>query len=102
MRKKLIAANWKMYKTPEQARAFVSSFLPVVWEHTRDEIVLCAPFVCLAAVTEAISGSPITLGAQDVIWQNEGAFTGEVSAALLNAGGGRHAIIVTAETPPNA
>src|SRR5258708_34518435 len=93
MRKKLIAANWKMYKTPEQARAFVSSFLPVVWEHTRDEIVLCAPFVCLPAVTEAISGSPISVGAQDVFWEKEGAFTGEVSAAMLKAVGCTHVII---------
>ncbi|MGZ4900914.1 MAG: triose-phosphate isomerase, partial [Candidatus Angelobacter sp.] len=53
MRKKLIAANWKMYKTPEQAKAFVSEFLPHVKQHSRDEIVLCPPFVSIPAVVEA-------------------------------------------------
>lgn len=46
-RTKLIAANWKMYKTPAEAQAFVRDFLPLVAGHTRDEVTLCAPFVCL-------------------------------------------------------
>jgi triosephosphate isomerase len=52
-RKKIIAGNWKMYKTPQQSREFVKAFLPLVADHTRDEIVLCPPFLCLAAVVEA-------------------------------------------------
>jgi triosephosphate isomerase len=60
MRKKLIAANWKMYKTPEQAKAFVSAFLPLVEGHTRDEIVLCPPFVSIPTVVEATHGKALT------------------------------------------
>ena len=66
MRKKLIAANWKMYKTPEQALAFVSAFLPLMTEHTRDEIVLCPPFVLIPQMGWALRGSNIALGGQDL------------------------------------
>jgi triosephosphate isomerase len=93
MRKKLIAANWKMHKTPEQAQAFVAAFLPHVWEHTRDEIVLCPPFPAIAAVVEAIHDSKIGVGGQDVFWEKEGAYTGAVSAQMLHAAGCSHVII---------
>lgn len=93
MRKKVIAANWKMYKTPEQAQAFVSAFLPHVWEHTRDEIVLCPPFVALPAVAEATRGSNIRVGGQDLFWEKEGAYTGAISAHMLLATGCSHVII---------
>jgi triosephosphate isomerase (TIM) len=93
MRKKLIAANWKMYKTPEQARAFVSSFLPLVREHARDEIVLCPSFLSIPAVAEAVRGSHIAVGAQDLYWEKEGAYTGEISAHMLEAAGCTHVII---------
>jgi len=93
MRKKLIAANWKMYKTAEQALAFVSAVLPVVWEHTRDEIVLCPSFLAVPTVVEAVRGSQIGVGAQDVFWEKEGAYTGEVSAHMLTAAGCTHVII---------
>ena len=93
MRKKLIAANWKMYKTPQQARDFVSAFLPLAWGHTRDEIVLCPPFTDLPAVVEAIQGSEIGVGGQDMFWEKEGAYTGAISAAMLLAAGCTHVII---------
>jgi len=93
MRKKLIAANWKMYKTLEQARAFVSSFLPLVREHKRDEIVLCPSFLSIPAVAEAVRGSHIAVGAQDLYWEKEGAYTGEISAHMLEAAGCTHVII---------
>ncbi len=93
MRKKLIAANWKMYKTPEQAEAFIASFLPHVWEHSRDEIVLCPPFVCIPAVVDAVRNSQIAVGGQDVFWEKEGAYTGAVSAPMLKAVGCSHVII---------
>ena len=92
-RKKLIAANWKMYKTPTQAREFVAALLPLVKGHDRDEIVLCPPFVDIAAVVEACKGSNIAVGGQNVAWEKEGAFTGEVSAEMLLAVGCTHAII---------
>jgi triosephosphate isomerase len=93
MRKKLIAANWKMYKTPEHAEAFIASFLPHVWEHSRDEIVLCPPFVCIPAVVEAVRNSQIAVGGQDLFWEKEGAYTGAVSAPMLKAVGCSHVII---------
>jgi len=93
MRKKLIAANWKMHKTPSGAHAFVQDFLPLVAGHERDEIVLCAPFVDLAATVEAAKGSGVLVGAQNVHWAHEGAFTGEISAHMLEAIGVTHVII---------
>jgi triosephosphate isomerase len=93
MRKKLIAANWKMYKTPEQAREFIAAFLPQVREHGRDEIVLCPPFVAIPAVVEALGGSGIGVGGQDMFWEKEGAYTGAISAHMLRAAGCSHVII---------
>src|SRR6516165_6867408 len=84
-RKKLIAANWKMYKTPEQTSAFFREFLPLVAGHTRDEIAVCAPFVDLHNAVAAARGSNVLVGAQNMHWEKEGAFTGEISAPMLNA-----------------
>jgi triosephosphate isomerase len=93
MRRKLIAANWKMYKTPKEAQAFVSALLPHLWEHTRDEIVLCPPFVLIPAVVEAIRDSGIGVGGQDMFWEKEGAYTGAISGQMLRAVGCSHVII---------
>ncbi|MCI0402151.1 MAG: triose-phosphate isomerase [Acidobacteria bacterium] len=92
-RTKLIAGNWKMYKTPTEAQQFVREFLPLVAGHDRDEIVLCVPYVCIAATVQAVAGSQVAVGAQDVYWEKEGAFTGEVSAGMLAAAGCTHVII---------
>lgn len=92
-RKNLIAANWKMYKSPEQAKEFVSAFLPLVKSHTRDEIVLCPPFVDIATTVAAVKGSAVQVGAQNMYWQEEGAFTGEISAAMLVAASCTHVIL---------
>jgi triosephosphate isomerase len=92
-RKPLIAANWKMYKIPSQSSEFVASFLPLVHNHTRDEIVLCPPFVDIAAVVTGLRGSKIHAGGQNMTWQEEGAFTGEISAPMLVACGCTHVIL---------
>lgn len=92
-RKPLIAANWKMYKTPAQATEFTSAFLPLVQEHARNAIVLCPPFVDLAAVIAAARGTHIHVGGQNMYWQEEGAFTGEISAGMLVAAGCSHVIL---------
>src|SRR5437660_7061563 len=92
-RKKLIAANWKMCKTPAEARAFVQDFLPLVSDHTRDEIVICPSFVDLVTMAEALRGSNVKLGAQDVFWETTGAYTGEVCAPMLREAGCTHVII---------
>jgi triosephosphate isomerase len=92
-RKKLIAANWKMYKTPEQTRAFFSAFLPLVEDHTRDEIVVCPPYIDIPAAVEAAQGSSVAIGAQNLYWEREGAFTGEISTDMIAAAGCSHVII---------
>jgi triosephosphate isomerase len=93
MRKKLIAGNWKMYKTPQQAASFIRDFLSLVSGHDRDEILVCPSFVCLPAAVEAARGSAVAVGAQNLHWEKEGAFTGEVSAEMLLAVGCNHVII---------
>jgi len=92
-RKKLIAANWKMYKTPDQTRAFFTDFLAQVAHHDRDEIVVCPPYVDLHAALESANGSRVAIGAQNAHWEKEGAFTGEISTAMLLALGCTHVII---------
>ncbi len=93
VRTKLMAANWKMYKTPDETRAFMSAFLPLVAGHTRDEIVICPPYVDLPAVVEAVKGTAIGVGGQNMGWDKEGAFTGEVAPAMLLAVGCTHVIL---------
>ena len=93
MRKKVMAANWKMYKTPDQTRDFFRDFLPMVSGHNRDEIVVCPPFLDLPAGLEAAKGSNVAIGAQNIHWKEEGAFTGETSAQQLLAIGVTHVII---------
>jgi triosephosphate isomerase (TIM) len=92
-RKALIAANWKMYKTPAEARAFVQAFLPLVAGHDRDEIALFPSPVLLPAVIEASKGSNVAVGAQNIHFAEEGAYTGETSIGQLIAVGGTHTLI---------
>ena len=93
MRKKLIAANWKMYKTPDETQLFFDEFLPLIANHERDEIVVCPPFVDLATAVAAAQGSHVSIGAQNMSWHKEGAFTGEISTAMLLATGCQFVII---------
>lgn len=93
MGKKVMAANWKMYKTPDQGRDFLREFLPLVAGHDRDEIVVCPPFLAIPAALETAKGSNVAIGAQDLHWEKEGAYTGEVCASMLLAVGVTHAII---------
>ncbi|MCU1300106.1 MAG: triosephosphate isomerase [Candidatus Sulfotelmatobacter sp.] len=93
MRKKLIAANWKMYKTPDLTREFFREFLPLVSGHSRDEIAVCPPDIDLVAAVEAAKGANVAVGGQNVHWKPEGAFTGETSAGMLLALGVKHVII---------
>ncbi len=93
MRKKLITANWKMYKNPDQTRDFFRDFLPLVAGHDRDQIAVCPPFINLPTAVEAAKGSNVAIGGQDVYWEKEGAFTGEISTGMLLAVGCTHVII---------
>ncbi len=92
-RKPLIAANWKMYKTPAQAQEFVKNFLPLVTNHERDEVVLCPSFISLSVVIAAVTGSGVAVGAQNMHFAEEGAYTGETSPLMLKAIGATHVIL---------
>ena len=92
-RKKFIAANWKMYKIPAEAKAFVDAFLPLVAGHTRDEIALFPSPVLLPTVTAACNASDVAVGAQNIHFAEEGAYTGETSVRQLIAVGGTHTLI---------
>ena len=92
-RKALIAANWKMYKTPAEAQAFVDAFLPLVAGHDRDEIALFPSVTSLATVVAAAAGSNVAVGLQNMHFAEEGAYTGETSAAMLKAVGATHTLI---------
>jgi len=93
MRKKLIAANWKMNKTSDDTTKFFREFLPLVAGHDRDEIVVCPPYTDVAAAIEVASGSNIAIGVQNVHWKAEGAYTGEISAPMLLSLGVTHVIV---------
>ena len=92
-RKKLIAANWKMYKTPPEAKKFCDEFVPLIAGHTRDEVAICAPYIDISTLSCALFEKGIGIGAQDLYWEKEGAFTGEISAHMLTAIGCTHVII---------
>src|SRR5690349_18414223 len=82
-----------MYKTPVQAESFVRIFLSHLPEHQRDEIVLCPSFVCVPAVVAACAGTHMKVGAQNMYWMKDGAYTGEVSAEMLISVGCTHVIL---------
>jgi triosephosphate isomerase (TIM) len=92
-RKALIAANWKMFKTPAEAGGFVEAFLPLIASHTRDEIALFPSPALLPTVVEATRGSKVSVGAQNIHFAEEGAYTGETSVLQLKAVGGTHTLI---------
>src|SRR5580704_3636123 len=96
-RKPVIAGNWKMYKTQQEAREFFAAFKPLVAGAAHCEIIVAPPFTAIAASVEAASGSPIAIAAQDVYWANEGAFTGEVSPRRLVEAGCAGVIIAHSE-----
>lgn len=92
MRKPIIAGNWKMNKTPEEAAELVRELVPLVAD-AEAEVVVCPPFVCLDAVRKEAAGSNIKLGAQNVHFEKNGAYTGEISADMLLAMGVEYVII---------
>ncbi len=93
MRRPVIAGNWKMYKTQAETRAFFTALKPLVASSSHCEIVVAPPYTALAAAVEAARGSAISIAAQDVHWEKEGAFTGEVSVRMLAEAGCRGVLI---------
>jgi len=88
-----MAGNWKMHKTPAETIAFFQKFRLLVENSGHCEIVVCPSFLSLAAAVEAAKGSAIRVGAQNVAWAKEGAFTGEVSGPMIRAAGATHVIV---------
>jgi len=93
MRIPLIAGNWKMFKTVHEAVVFVKELKSLVKDVTDVEIVVAPPFTAVHAAAEAARNSNIGVAAQDLYWENEGAFTGEVSAPMIKEAGAEYAIV---------
>jgi triosephosphate isomerase (TIM) len=93
MRKKLLAANWKMNKMPDETLAYFREFLPLVAGHERDEIAVCPPYTDVQVAIQAAKGSNVAIGAQNVHWKGDGAYTGEISAPMLVSLGVTHVIV---------
>jgi triosephosphate isomerase (TIM) len=93
MRRRVIAGNWKMFKTQVETRAFFSAFAPLVAAAKHCDIVIAPPFTAIPVAVEAAKNTNIGISAQDVYWEKEGAFTGEISTGMLVEAGCRYAII---------
>lgn len=93
MRRPIIAGNWKMYKGPSEARSFAKELVRSLGVPSDLEVVVAPPFVSLLPVWEEIKGSPIQLAAQDVFWEREGAYTGEISPSMLKECGCTYVIV---------
>lgn len=93
MRKPIIAGNWKMYKTPPEACRLVEELKPLISNLPEVEVVVCPPFTSLAAVYDLLQGTNVRLGAQNLHYARDGAYTGEVSGIMLAAAGCRYVII---------
>jgi triosephosphate isomerase (TIM) len=93
MRIKLVAGNWKMNGSLASSRALVEAFLPPLATLNRAHYAVCAPFPYLTAIGQALSGSSVALGAQDLCQFGDGAYTGETSGAMLKDCGCRYVIV---------
>jgi len=93
MRIPFIAANWKMHKTVQETVLYVKELRALVKDATEVEVVVAPPFTAIHAAAEAARNSAVGIAAQDLYWEREGAYTGEVSAAMIAAAGAEYAII---------
>jgi len=94
VRKIVIAGNWKMFKTQAESQEFLQGFLPTLQETPEErEVVLCVPFTDLSALSMNLHGSLVQLGAQNVHWEESGAYTGEISGPMLTEIGVRYVIV---------
>lgn len=93
MRRALIAGNWKMFKTLPEVDAFAAAFIQAAGGVSGRTIVICPPFIYLERLIQAFQGTPIKVGAQNIYWEDQGAFTGEISAPMLKSLGVTFAIV---------
>jgi triosephosphate isomerase len=98
MRRQVIAGNWKLNKTIAEARELCGALVEAGLGRTGPEVLVCPPYTSLFASREALAGSGIGLGAQNVFWRPSGAYTGQVSAPLLKDAGCSHVIIGHSES----
>jgi triosephosphate isomerase (TIM) len=92
-RKPIIAGNWKMHKTHQEAANFVQEVQAALQQQDDVEVVICAPFTALSAVAEAVEGTSIGFGAQNMYFEEKGAFTGEIAPGMLQALGCTYVIL---------
>jgi triosephosphate isomerase len=92
-RRRVIAGNWKMYKTIAETRAFFSAFTPLVANSTHCDIVIAPPYTAISTASEWAKSTNIAISGQNVSWSKEGAYTGEISAFMLAEAGCRYVII---------
>jgi len=94
VRRTVIAGNWKMHMTCVETQAFTDAFLPLVANLPRDrEVILAPPFTAIATLGQALAGSGLSIAAQNVHWEEKGAYTGMISAPMLLEHGVTHAIV---------
>lgn len=93
MRKPIIAGNWKMYKNIDESIELVNDIKRAVFDIENVEIVVCPPSTNLSNVGEMVGETNISVGAQNCYWENEGAFTGEISVGMIKSTGATHVII---------
>ena len=93
MRRKIIAGNWKMHKTCAEARELIAELARLLEGQTAVDVIVCPPFTALFTAQDALDGTGIGVGAQDVFWKNQGAYTGQISPPMLTELGVTHVIV---------
>ena len=92
MRKKLVAGNWKMNMTPTEAKALCETLKPLV-AGSQADVVFCVPAVDITTVAEAVKGTEIAVGAENLYFEDKGAYTGEISADMILDAGAKYVVI---------
>ena len=92
MRKKIVAGNWKMNKTPSETKEFIA-VNAAAFDSADVDVVLCVPFIAICPATKHVSGTSIAIGAQNMHYEDAGAYTGEISAAMLKDRGVAYVIV---------
>ena len=93
MRKTIVAGNWKMNKTPREALELIETLKPLVGDNDKTEVVFCPPFVSLVLAAQAVKGTNIKSGAQNMYYEESGAYTGEVAPEMIKECGCEYVIL---------
>jgi triosephosphate isomerase (TIM) len=93
MKRNVIAGNWKMYKSKNEAKTFAMEFRNLLTDIKDREIVICPPFLHISTLVEAFTGSSVKIGGQNLFWEDDGAYTAEISGSMLKSFGASYVII---------